>query len=766
MARIFSSRVVRRAARVMSWISVPALTFVLLVRDGSVPGIGGPDAGPDAGITDAGALGFVVTGQSWANYLANHFPVVSTSQAYGNQWATDGGVQPLVNGIAATNFEEVIHAPILNNLRARFADAYPDSTTPPFTMIWAAQGGARLDQIDCRDDLGAYAPTVVCQDLIDNAATAVANGVTKIPTMFILQGHADIGDGTDPVVWCDRLEQFRVDLQTQFRAIPSYSDGGDPLKLVMMGEGRFVRNASGASTTPFTDGQAVCADTYPWIYLAGAQLGHVPFNDVDHLHNNGVGQVMMSGVLAQAGWEVTFGQGSYRPFMMESCTMATPTQIACSFHVPCRAYGGAFPGDPAGCQSDPPIVFDTIPGQHQWPNSGFRIRNDNIGATITSVSIDPCGTGVNCVVRLNVDTTPEYGSVVGISDEGDAGSFPSRTYAGSNLRTSYAHWPDAGAPWAAGQYDDAGRPLGDDYPSPRSRPIGGIDAGYYADGSVDAGFPDATVFPYDQCYAVRFGGFADGTTTGSRIQVGGGWNNPSGPALSGLAGWTIMVHLRHNALTSGVRNVPFVQLDDSSQYLVLPRFEPVFSNDLYVYITAGAGGSPYRRIPMSYGIDQQIVVVYDGTQGTATNRVRIYRWLAGETGGLVDISTAGAFGGAFPAVMNNSSQPFYIGGGPSTGLWDIDGDLYSFTAWEQALSAVQVQELNSGAAVVDPRNASVAPAIYFPVDDERPGATIVTDEIQGVSGLFQPAEQWDGGPGTPVDGSIPQVIATGAVGCP
>lgn len=734
-----------------------------------------PDATPpDSGIDDAGNLAFVTTGQSWANNSANHIPVISAAQAFSNLWVTSSGLVPLVNDSARLN-EEVIDVPIVNNLRAIFEMHYPDTGTPPFKSIWRAQGGARLDQIDCRDNLDLFSPTTVCQGILDDAAVAVSNGVTQIPIVFYLQGHADIGDQTDPVVWCDRLEVFRQDLQTQFRAISGYNDNGVALKLLMMGEGRFVRNALGFSTTPFTDGQAACAELYPNIYLGPGQMGHIPFNNIDNLHNTGQGQIMMAGGMAQAGYELVFGSGAFESFMMENCNLDNPTQVTCNFHIPCREYGGSYAGDPAGCRNDPPIVIDPTPGQHQWPNSGFRIRGDNLGAVITNVTIPACDAGVTCPVVLTLDKTPETGSIIGIADEGDAGAYPSRTYAGSNLRTSRTSWPTAVFNGNAGGLDDAGMPFGDDFPSPRSKVIAGIDAGYYADAAAsDSGiFPDATVIPYDDCYAVRFGGFADGTNTGSLIEIGGGWNQPAGPALAGLNQWTIMMHFTHNALVSGIRNVPFVQWDDGvvgvgagQQYLILTRLEPVFSNDFYAYITSGAGGTPYRYFDMTtYPREVQVVLVYDGTQATATNRLRAYRWLNGATNGLQNVGTYGAFGTpTLPTVMGNSDKPFTIGGGYSPSLWDLDGDMYSFAAWETALSASQVAELNSGTGPIDPRNASVIPDIYFSVDSERPGATILTDEITGVSGTLTPSYTYDGGINSPIDGSIPQVVATGR--CP
>lgn len=655
----------------------------------------------------AGTLGIGVMGQSWANDHANHFPPITTEASYGLQEALRGDLYPLDNAHSRQS-EERIAPPLIHNLWSLHLDADPDSDRPPAVSVWAAQGGARLDQIDCRDDEGAFKPSPVCQGMIDNARTAVRlAGVSRIPVVFNLQGYSDILKLNDPVAWCDRLEQLRVDLESTWRTIPGYDDGGEALAMILMGEQRFVR-AGTIDETPFTNGMVECAERLPHVFLGANQGAHVPVNPVDNLHNSGTGQIIMAGGMARAGYEVVFGSGSWTPLLMQSCRLVTERDVDCTFFVPCRAYGSDVEGSPAGCRFDPPLVRDVVATDPQ-PQDGFRVFGDFETPVIESVSAEPCDAGVECRMRLHLDRTPSNRAWVGVADKGDAGPYGTgRTYPGCNWRSPFKRFPSVDASWAMRNVDDAGLPLGDHWCWPVSRPIEGASA---RDASVEelAALRDGGVHPYDDCFATRFD--AEGY-----VEIGGGWNNPAGPALAGHGQATVMMHL--TARRPSDRVVLFAQEDMILAELV---------GDRLVVSVPTEGEWRSASAEMVYERESQWVVVYDGTQPSNADRITLYRWVEGSEGGLEDVGRADVRERWFPERLPASARPFRYGG----------ADVHAFAAWETALPWAAVRSLNHGSGVVDPRATA---DVYFPAEEE-PGSPTLTDLSQGFPGVLRGAKQ-------------------------
>ncbi len=648
-----------------------------------------------------GTLGIGVMGQSWANDHANHFPPITTEASYGLQEALRGDLFPLDNAHSHQS-EERIGPPLIHNLWSLHLDADPDSDRPPAVSVWAAQGGARLDQIDCRDDAGAFMPSPVCQGMIENARTAVRMaGVSRIPVVFYLQGYSDILKLNDPVAWCDRLEQLRVDLESQWRTIEGYDDGGEALSMILMGEQRFVR-AGTIDETPFTNGMVACADRLPHVFLGANQGAHVPVNSVDNLHNSGTGQIIMAGGMARAGYEVVFGSGAWTPLMMQSCRLVTDDDVDCTFFVPCRAYGSDEPGSPDGCRFDPPITRDVVATDPQ-SQDGFRVFGDFETPQIESVEAQPCDAGVECRLRLHLDRTPSNRAWVGVADKGDAGPYGTgRTYPGCNWRSPFKRFPSVDASWAMRNVDDAGLPLGDHWCWPVSRPLEGAPA---RDASVEelAALRDGGLLPYENCYTTRDG----------RVTIGGGWNNPSGPGFSGLAGATVMLH----ASVPRFDHVLFEQAGVIRAEAKTGRFiVSVFDGEAWQ--TASASVIPLRTT--------QWVVVYDGSQPSNADRVTIYRWAEGiGSSGLEDVGEADRREVPFPTRLAKSDAPFVYGG----------HEIHAFAAWETALPWAAVRSLNHGRGVVDPRNAAVPADVYFPAE-ELPGSRTLTDLSQGFPGVL------------------------------
>ncbi|MEQ9498544.1 MAG: hypothetical protein RIT81_16835 [Deltaproteobacteria bacterium] len=654
-----------------------------------------------------GTLGIGVMGQSWANDQANHFPRITDEASYGLQEALRGDLFPLDNRHSG-QIEERIGPPLIHNLWSLHLDADPDSKRPPAVSVWAAEGGARLDQIDCRDDEGAFKPSPVCQGMLDNAATAVRlAGVERIPVVFYLQGYADILKLGDPEVWCEGLERLRADLETHWRRIPGYDDGGEALAMIIMGEQRWVR-AGTIDETPFSNAMVACAERLPHVYLGANQGAHVPVNPVDNLHNSGTGQIIMAGGMARAGYEVVFGSGSWTPLLMQSCRLVTEQDVDCTFFVPCRAYGSDERGSPDGCRFDPPIVRDVVATDPQ-PQDGFRVYGDFDTPRIEAVTAEPCDAGVECRLRLKLDRTPSDRAWVGVADKGDAGPYGTgRTYPGCNWRSPFKRFPSVDASWAMGNVDDAGLPLGDQWCWPVSRHLRGASP---RDASVEelAALRDGGLLPYANCYATR-----DGTVT-----IGGGWNNPSGPGLSGLEKATVMMHT------------------------AIPRFDHVLLFEQAGVIRAEMKGARVvvsvfddgewrtasaSNVPLN---DAQWVFVYDGTQPSNADRVTIYRWPKVSSRGLEDVGVADDREVPFPRRLSTSSAPFVYGG----------YKVHAFAAWETALPWAAVRSLNHGRGVVDPRNASIPPDVYFPAE-ELPGTRTLTDLSQGFPGaLSESAKQ-------------------------
>lgn len=261
-----------------------------------------------------------------------------------------------------------------------------------------------------------------------------------------------------------------------------------------------------------------------------------------------------------------------------------------------------------------------------------------------------------------------------------------------------------------------------------------VDTGVVMDsGQPDTGMPpvDAGGVAYDDCHVTRFSGSGDGSNrTGGWIEIDSAWTNPGGHGPAGLTQFTLMMHLSHASLSGGpfggplIRNVPFMQWGPGGD-VMLGRMEPEWGGDYRVYF--GGPGSPYVTAPMVYDQPLQFVLVYDGTQANNVDRARLYRWVSGETAGLVDVGTVADFAGgtaSIPTQLPPSTEMFRIGGGVIPNHPDLDGDLHSFAVWEVALDPATVVGLNTGSAVVDPRTVNPPPDLYFPLD-EGPGATTV-----------------------------------------
>ena len=204
----------------------------------------------------------------------------------------------------------------------------------------------------------------------------------------------------------------------------------------------------------------------------------------------------------------------------------------------------------------------------------------------------------------------------------------------------------------------------------------------------------------------------------------------------------------------------------------LDRIDPA----VFRIVVLGGAADPVERptnVLRTYGLTETGGgVVYDGTAADTFNqntdpRMRYYRWTSPATGGLVNIQGWGDWSGpsTVPTAMATSARPLTIGGGYGSFWPDLDADVYSVAIWDVALPPAEAAALNSGAAVVDPRNIATPPALYMPFEAESPGDTTVADLMNGVVGVLEPSYTFvDGGLGTPIDGSIPQVVAMGA--CP
>lgn len=103
------------------------------------------------------------------------------------------------------------------------------------------------------------------------------------------------------------------------------------------------------------------------------------------------------------------------------------------------------------------------------------------------------------------------------------------------------------------------------------------------------------------------------------------------------------------------------------------------SDDLYVQTSNGAAAtySVTSGSVTNYGAWVHVAVVYDGTQGTAANRVRIYwdGWLKGKT-----------VTGTLPISLGTNDQPLILG--RSAGVFD------DFRVYNRALSQAEVETLH------------------------------------------------------------------------
>jgi len=163
-------------------------------------------------------------------------------------------------------------------------------------------------------------------------------------------------------------------------------------------------------------------------------------------------------------------------------------------------------------------------------------------------------------------------------------------------------------------------------------------------------------------------------------------------ALSGASEFSISVWIKSNNVGVGSsRNILSATQGNTSGTVILDAFQ---GQDILAHVGGTTTYNRYNGI-ISEGVWTHLVMVYDGSESAAGNRVKLYK-----NGNL---QTRTSYSGSIPATSPSVTSSTYIGtwalNPGSSGLFD--GEIDELAIFNTALSATKIQQIYDATAVVD-----------------------------------------------------------------
>lgn len=163
-------------------------------------------------------------------------------------------------------------------------------------------------------------------------------------------------------------------------------------------------------------------------------------------------------------------------------------------------------------------------------------------------------------------------------------------------------------------------------------------------------------------------------------------------ALSGASEFSISVWIKSNNVGVGSsRNILSATQGNTSGTVILDAFQ---GQDILAHVGGTTTYNRYNGI-ISEGVWTHLVMVYDGSESAAGNRVKLYK-----NGNL---QTRTSYSGSIPATSPSVTSSTYIGtwalNPGSSGLFD--GEIDELAIFNTALSGPKIQQIHDATAVVD-----------------------------------------------------------------
>ena len=163
-------------------------------------------------------------------------------------------------------------------------------------------------------------------------------------------------------------------------------------------------------------------------------------------------------------------------------------------------------------------------------------------------------------------------------------------------------------------------------------------------------------------------------------------------ALSGASEFSISVWIKSNNVGVGSsRNILSATQGNTSGTVILDAFQ---GQDILAHVGGTTTYNRYNGI-ISEGVWTHLVMVYDGSESAAGNRVKLYK-----NGNL---QTRTSYSGSIPATSPSVTSSTYIGtwalNPGSSGLFD--GEIDELAIFNTALSGTKIQQIYDATAVVD-----------------------------------------------------------------
>ena len=162
-------------------------------------------------------------------------------------------------------------------------------------------------------------------------------------------------------------------------------------------------------------------------------------------------------------------------------------------------------------------------------------------------------------------------------------------------------------------------------------------------------------------------------------------------ALSGASEFSISVWIKSNNVGVGSsRSILSATQGNTSGTVILDAFQ---GQDILTHVGSTSVYNRYNGI-ISEGVWTHLVMVYNGSEVVAGNRVKLYK------NGNLQTRTSGS--GSFPATSPNVTSSTYIGtwalNAGSSALFD--GEMDEVAIFNTALSANKIQQIYDATAVV------------------------------------------------------------------
>lgn len=162
-------------------------------------------------------------------------------------------------------------------------------------------------------------------------------------------------------------------------------------------------------------------------------------------------------------------------------------------------------------------------------------------------------------------------------------------------------------------------------------------------------------------------------------------------ALSGVSEFSISVWIKSNNVGAGSsRSILSATQGNTNGTVILDAFK---GEDILAHVGSTVTYNRYNGI-ISEGVWTHLVMVYDGSEVTEGNRVKIYK-----NGNL---QTSTSVSGSFPATSPNVTSSTYIGtwalGAGSSALFD--GEMDEVAIFNTALSPEKITQIYDATAVV------------------------------------------------------------------